>query len=88
MESGVDHQPDGAQHVILQVSKIAVGILEESDSLAQAFGVERPAFGVRGVVLLLAKFRQFGQFLRQRDLQVMSGNSLVIRRGLEGSLQA
>src|SRR3954471_209077 len=83
VEAGVDYEANGAQHVSLQVAEVAVWILEESHFFAEALGVECPAFRVGRVVFLLAKFRQLGKFLRERDLQVMSGNPLVIRRGFE-----
>lgn len=62
---------------------ITVGILIKTEFLAKAFGVERPAFGVGGVILVLAEGRKFGQFLGDGDLHVMAGNALVVGGGFD-----
>ena len=50
VEAGIDNQADGAEHVVLEVTVIAVGILKEPDFLAQPLRVKRPAFGIGCVV--------------------------------------
>lgn len=52
MESCIDDQADSAQHIVLQVAKIAVGILEQPAFPAQAVGIECSAFALGRVVLL------------------------------------
>ncbi len=79
VNSRIDDQPDRAPDIRLQSSVVAVRVLVEADILAQSFAVETPAFRIRREVLLLAKLRQSRQLLGDRDLQVMSGNPLVIR---------
>ena len=57
---------------------------------AEAFGVERPAFGKRRVVAEraeLAKTRQGFGLLLNRELKMMSGDRLVIRGGFQSDSQ-
>ena len=81
VEAGIHDQPDCAQHVVLQVPVIAVGILKESHLFAQALRVKSPTLGVGSVILVLAERRKLRQFLCDRDLHVVAGNALVIRGG-------
>src|ERR1700739_1527585 len=67
---------------------ITVGILIKTEFLAEPFGVESPAFGVGGVILVLAKRRKFGQFLGDGDLHVMSRNAFVVGGGFDVEEQA
>ena len=60
VEAGIHHQPDGAQHLVLQMAVVAVGVLVEADLLAEPLGVERPALDEGGVARLLAERRQLG----------------------------
>jgi len=41
MQAGIDHQANGAQHFVLQVAIVTVGVLIETDLLAEPFRVER-----------------------------------------------
>jgi hypothetical protein len=83
VEAGVDDEANRPQHVILQVAVVAVGILIKPDFFAQSLRVERPAFGIGRIFFVLAEERQFGQFLRDGDLHVMSGHAFVVGGGLD-----
>ena len=52
------------------------------DLLAEALGIQRPAFGVGSEVFVLPERRQLRQFLRNRDLHMMARNTLVIGSSL------
>ena len=84
VEAGVDHQADGAQHLVLQAAVVVVGVLVEADLLAEPLGVERPALDEGGVAALLAERRQRRQLLGDRELHVMAGDALVVRGRLHG----
>ena len=57
VDAGVDDQADGAQDVGFETAEVGVGVLVEADVLAEPLGVEPPAFGVCGVVEVLAEGR-------------------------------
>src|ERR1051325_2066669 len=82
VQSGVDHQPDRAQHFVIQSSIVAVRIVVVADFLPQPLRIERPPFDEGGVAALLPELRQVGQLLLNRELHVMSGDAFVIRRRL------
>ena len=54
-----------------QPAVVAVRVGVETDILAQVLGIQSPALGVRGVVVMLPELRHVGQLLRDGDLQVM-----------------
>ena len=83
VQSGVDHEPDRAEHFILQTSVIVVRVLIEADFLAELLRVQRPPFDIRRVSALTPEHRQIAELLRDRDLHVMSRNTFVIRRRFE-----
>ena len=83
VEAGVDDEPYGAQHVVLQVAVIAVRILVKSDLFPQPFRIERSALSIGGVILILAERRELRQFLSDRNLQVVAGNTFVISSGFK-----
>ena len=64
-----------------KVAVIAVRILEEADFFSQPLGIESPAFGVGGVVLVLTEGRKLREFLGDRNLHVMAGNAFVVGGG-------
>ena len=82
MDAGIDHQADRAPDVAFQAAIVAVGILVETDILAQSLGVESPSLGVGGVVGVFAKLGKAGQLLRDGYLQMMPGQSFVVSNGL------
>src|SRR6202030_3783566 len=52
-------------------------------------GVEGPAFGIRiQIEVVFAERRQAGEFLRDRKLQVMSGNAFVVSDGFDVQQQS
>src|SRR4029077_18928760 len=81
MHAGIEHRADSAQHFIREAAVIRVGILIEADIFSEALGIKRPSFDVTGVAGLLAKRRQTGQSLRDGNLQVVAGNTLVVCSG-------
>ena len=78
MDAGIDDEADGAPGIGLESSVVGPGVLVKADVLAEALGIESPAFGVGGVVNVLAEVRKSGELLRDGDLQVMAGNAFVI----------
>ena len=54
-------------------------ILIEPYLLAELLRIQSPPLGVGGILLVLTKGRQVARLLRDRKLQMMSGNTLVIR---------
>src|SRR5689334_9512311 len=56
--------------------------------MGEAFRIQSPTFDEGGVAGIFAELRQASQFLRQRNLQVMAGNSLVISDSLHIQQQA
>src|SRR6266852_3872322 len=83
VEAGVNDEANRPQHVILQMTIVAVGILEKPGFFAQSLRVQRPSFGKGCLVFVLAEGGQFGQLLRDCDLQVMSRHAFVIRGRLD-----
>src|SRR5262249_37523880 len=58
VQAGVDHEPDGAQHLVLKPPEVAVRIAIEADLLSETLGIERPAFDERRVEGLLTHGRK------------------------------
>ncbi len=57
--------------------------------MSQALGVEGPAFGVCiQIEVVFAEWGQAGEFLRDRELQVMSGDAFVVGDGFHVEQQA
>ena len=84
VHTGVEHQAIGAQQLIGQAAVVGQRVLVEAHLLAQLLGIQRPALDIGGVAGLLAERRQLGQALRDRDLQVMARNALVVGGGFDG----
>ena len=73
----VHHESDGPPHFIRKLAIFHVGICVKAHFGSETFGVKSPALDKRRVAAMLAKFRRILHFLRKRDLQMMSGHSLV-----------
>ncbi|EEF93620.1 hypothetical protein CATMIT_01748, partial [Catenibacterium mitsuokai DSM 15897] len=71
------HQPDRAPQLVLQIAEVVVRAFVHAQVLAQRFGVQAPAFGEGGLAAEAAELGQAGEFLLQRQLEVMAGNRLV-----------
>ena len=65
-------------NIRFQPPEIVVGVLVEADVLAQPLGIEPPTLGIGGVADVFAKLRQPVHLLRDRDLQVVAGNTLMV----------
>src|SRR5216683_7456576 len=83
MDSGVDHQADRAPDVALEAAVVAVRVLVEANILAQLLRVETPPFAVSRVPEVFAKIGNVGEFLGDRNLQMVSRQALVIRPVLD-----
>ena len=82
MDPGVDHQPAGAKHLGREVAELLVRVLVEAHLVAQALGVQCPAFAVGDKPGESPKTRQLRQFLCARCLQVMPRHRFVQQQGL------
>ena len=69
VQAGVDDEADRAEHLVVQAAVVAVGIVVETDLLAEALGVESPALDERILAALLAKRREVVELLLNRELQ-------------------
>ena len=78
MDAGVNHQPYRPPDISFETAVVGVGVLVKADVLAEALGVESPAFGVCGVVLVFAEGGYVLKLLGDRDLQMVAGNALVV----------
>src|SRR5208337_3705308 len=89
VDTGVYDPTHGAPHFILQAAVVAVRVLIKAHFFSQALGVERPAFAIRiQIEVELAERRQAGEFLRDRKLQVMSGDAFVVGDGFDVKQQS
>src|SRR5271170_571383 len=79
VNAGIDDQPYRSPDIRLQTAIVAVRVFVKTDVLAEALAVQSPTLGIRGVVGVLPELWYTGQLLRDRDLQVMSWKSFVIR---------
>ena len=77
VDAGVDNQPDSSPHVVGQLAESRVRIFVETQLVTEPLGVQTPAFDERRVATVAPKLRQAFEFLRDRDLQVMSRHGLV-----------
>src|SRR6187402_666986 len=82
VDAGIDYEADRTPDISLESSIVIVRILVEADFLAQPLAVEAPTFCVGSVVALLAELWDTSEFLRDGDLQMMSGQTLVVRDDL------
>ncbi len=68
--------------LVAELAELRVRIGVQAEVLAEALAVERPAFNERRVADVLAKLRRTFHFLRQRNLQMVAGDSFVERERL------
>src|SRR5271165_1989565 len=78
VQSGIDDQPNRAQHLIFQAPKIAVRILIEPDFLPEPLGIQRPTLTVGAIPAMLPECRQILDLLRDGALQMVARNALVV----------
>ncbi len=81
VHASVDHQPAGAPHLERQPAKALIGVAIDPHVLAELFGIESPAFDVRGYVVVAAELRQVCQLLAERDLEVVPRYAFVQHPG-------
>ncbi|MNV26229.1 hypothetical protein D3C71_1173460 [compost metagenome] len=77
MQAGVHHQTHGAPQLALQAAEVAVRIGVHAQVLAQAFGIQAPAFNEGGLATEATERRHALQFLLQCQLEVMARNGLM-----------
>ena len=79
VDAGVHHQAHGAEQLGIEIAQFAVGIvLVEADLTRQFLGVQRPAFGIGRERHHAAEERHAFQFLGDRELEVVTGDALMI----------
>ncbi len=83
VQAGVDHQSAGSQGVGRQHAHPVDGRGVQPHLVGQALGVEAPTLGVRRVVVVLAELGDPLELGRDRQLQVMAGDALVVGQGLQ-----
>src|SRR5690606_26015513 len=77
VDPGVDHEASGAPGVEANhADAVEIGLVE-AHLLAEPLGVEGPALHEGGEAAVLAKCGERLELLRDRDLEVVSGNRLV-----------
>ena len=82
MNAGVYDQAHSPEQFRAEPAVVGARVLVEADLLAQLLGIETPAFGVRRVSSVLAELGQAGERLLDGDLEVMTGNALMVGNGL------
>ena len=88
VNAGVDDQANVAPHFVFEAAIFAIGILISIHLIRESLGVQRPPFDKGCVPAISAEFRKTGQFLRQRNLQMMPRNALMIGDCLDVQQQA
>ena len=79
VDSGINHQPDGAPHFIAELPELRVRVLVHAKLFAEALGIQSPALDKRRVAGVLSEFRLALLLLGQGNLQMVSGNRFVQR---------
>ena len=77
MQAGIDDEPHGAQHFVVITALQLIRVLEHAKLGAERFGIKRPAFDERRIAAKALERRQTRVFLRQADLEMMSGYAFV-----------
>ena len=78
MDAGIDHEASGAPELVGETAEVLIGIGEQAHLLAQALGIERPAFAEGRQVEQALEHRCAFTLLGQGQLEVVAGNALVI----------
>lgn len=78
MQTGIDHEAHGAEHLGLQTAEVVERVRLEAHLPGEALGVERPALREGGEGQHLAEHRHAGEFLLDRGLEGVPGDRLVI----------
>ncbi len=87
VDAGIDHQPHSTEQLGVEIAQFAVGIiLVHANLTRQLLGVERPAFHVRRERDHAPEDGQSLQRLGNGQLEVVTGNALVVRQGLHAEL--
>ena len=84
----IDDQAHGAPHLVRQLSELRVRVLVEPELGTERLCVEAPPFDEGGVPAEAAELGQLSQFLRDRNLQMMSRHRLVQRQRFHLPLRA
>ena len=78
MNAGIYDQTHRPEQLRAQAAVVRAGVLVEADLLTQFLGIESPALGIGGVSAVLAELGQAGKRLLNGDLEMMTGNALMI----------
>lgn len=81
MHADIDHQPDRTPHFIGQLTEFVIWVVVHADVVAEAFGIEAPAFTVGGEPAVFAEFREAFHLLGQGYLKMVAGDGLVQGEG-------
>ena len=79
--AGINHQAGGTPHLIFKTPIFAVRVLLEARLLAEPLSVKCPTLRVGVLVSKSAEVGQFGLLLGDGELQMVTGDSLVVGNG-------
>ena len=82
MNAGIYNQTHRPEQFRAEAAVVGARVLVEAYLLAELLGIEAPAFGVRRVSPVLAELGQAGEGLLDGDLEVVTGNALMISNSL------
>ena len=88
VEAGVDDEAAGAEEFFVELAEEALGVaFIPAEFDGELLGVEGPAFGERGQATeaaALAEFRDLGELLLERDVEVVAGDAFVVGERAHG----
>src|SRR5580658_4472918 len=65
MHPGIDHQANGAPHLVGELAELRIRILQQPNFFPEALGIQRPAFNERRIADMLAELRHVLHLLPQ-----------------------
>ncbi len=83
VDASINDKTTCTKHLIIETSKIDVWIGVEAHTLAQTLGIEGPTLDEGGPIAVDAKSRKVLKFCLDRDLQMVSGHTLVQRQRID-----
>src|SRR5260370_2707155 len=82
VNAGVYNQTHSPEQFRAEAAVVGARVVVKADLFAQLLCIEAPAFGVRRVSSVLAELGQAGEGLLDADLEVVTGNTLMVSNGL------
>src|SRR5665213_1477400 len=78
VHAGIDNQANGAPHVAFKAAVIRVWIPIKSNVFSKALGIQSPALGIGSVSTEFSELWNAREFARNRYLEMMTGDALVV----------